>query len=116
MFGFFEKRKFKRLTYNETVTISKNNNSSSFEAKGDNISEGGIAIKSTFSLNVGEQVIVEIQHKLYDAPLKLKSQVQHEIKLTNPADTNMIGLKFHKVSKNDNKKLMQLLSELTRLK
>lgn len=97
---FIERRKNKRIPFSAEVTISQSDGSTSI-ATSENISAGGMAIRSNKSFYNGESICVSFSIPSIEngnAPQKitLNAFVLHTIKLTQLDNTFMLGIEFHK--------------------
>ena len=112
---FSERRKSQRVHFHQEVTIIKANGTH-FQCKADNLSIGGLALKTEESLFSGERVLVRFnvfnpaQNHYFEA--ELMCNVSHAVKLTHPEGMSMIGLQFQKIDRATNKSLRAFIDHL----
>jgi c-di-GMP-binding flagellar brake protein YcgR len=113
---FLERRKKQRIACHFRTKIVKVSGEH-IEGEGENLSIGGVAIRTSADFFCGEKVMLHFS--LYypeidlDTDIEALCKVSHVVKLTHPANTAMVGLQFHDLSRMAERSLKQLVDHLS---
>lgn len=110
-----ERRKNQRVRFVQDVTIIKANGSH-FTCRADNLSTGGIALRTDVPLFSGEKILVRFEafnpKDNHHFEMELMCNVSHAVKLTHPEGMSMLGLQFVKLDRNSSKNLKKFIDHL----